>query len=107
MINQIAKQQDLMAQELRQINAALTALAEQKKDIEHIIGNQEDFRSWLKGHETRLQKVEQKQAACQVENVKGDVDQLKKQPGNAALMFVYAVVIIIVTTVINQIITGG
>jgi len=101
MIHQIARQQEGMALELKSISKALTELAEQKKDIEHLLEHQRDQRSWLKNHEERIQEIEKIQAACGVTQLKDDVKKVKSKPGEVALTLIYTVVVVVVTTAIT------
>lgn len=47
-----------MDEKLDKVIDALSVLAVQKNEIQHISKTQDDHRVWLKNHEERLQKVE-------------------------------------------------
>jgi alanyl-tRNA synthetase len=93
MINRVARQQEGMAQELKSISRALTEIAEQRKDIEHLLEHQRDHRSWLKNHETRVQELEAVQRACPIADIKSDMTTLRDTPGKLAAKVLYLVAV--------------
>jgi len=107
LVRQIAAQQADMKRELENISLVLQELAAQKKDIEHLREHQADHRSWLKNHEERVQAMEKKHEACNIGELKKDVKALRQTPGDKALQFLYAVLLLGVGSVVTLLAAGG
>lgn len=78
----------LMGEQLAELGKTLATIAVQKNEIEHLVKEQIEHRTWLRTHETRIQALEKVDFIDHEERIKA----IENKPAQSASKFFWLVV---------------
>jgi len=92
----------LMGEQLAELGKTLATIAVQKNEIEHLVKEQIEHRTWLRTHETRIQAMEKIDFADHEERLKA----IETKPAKSASTFFWLVVAGVLSCA-SGIVSGG